>query len=284
MEFRTIIDIPHAMKELSIDDSILFLGSCFSEHIYNRCLAYGIAARSNPFGTLYNPLSIAKCLQTVQVPDSIVIPEVQHDGCYHSFLHHSRFSSPDKATFEQNIAESIRTAKEALSTANTLIITFGTAWVFEHNHEVVSNCHKLPAKAFTRRRLSVEEIVSTWVELLQTPALRDKRVLFTVSPIRHKGDGLHENNISKATLLLAIEELQQRDDLHIEYFPSYEIVLDELRDYRFFAPDMMHPSQTAVDYVWERFTETYFSAAQREEMKQRHKVYLQEQHRPNITK
>ncbi len=281
MEFRTIVDIPHSKQEFALDEQFLFLGSCFSENIYERCISHGLSAQMNPFGVMYNPLSIAEILTILLSDKDTSIQEVHHEGVYHSLLHHSRFSHTDKEIFEDNIAQSILNGKKALQACNTLIITFGTAWVYEYDGKIVNNCHKLPEKSFIRRRLTVEEIVSAWYSILKHPALQHKRIIFTVSPIRHKRDGLHENNISKATLLLAIETLQQSKipEIEIAYFPSYEIVLDELRDYRFYAEDMVHPSPVAIDYIWQRFSETYFSANTRQKMHLAHKNSLQAKHR-----
>ncbi len=282
MLFRTPIDIAHTKHELSCDDSLLFLGSCFSENIYEHCISHGLSAQMNPFGVMYNPLSIAEILTILLSNTDTSIQEVQHEGVYHSLLHHSRFSHTDKDIFAANIAQSILNGKKALQESNTLIITFGTSWVYEYEGKIVNNCHKLPEKSFIRRRLSVEEIVSTWYSILNHPALQQKRIIFTVSPIRHKRDGLHENNISKATLLLAIDALQQAIGKDIEYFPSYEIVLDELRDYRFYAEDMVHPSPVAIDYIWQRFLETFFSPSTRQDLHLAYKRYLHSNHRPIV--
>ncbi len=278
MNFRTQIDIPHSKQELTYDERLLLLGSCFSDNIAQKLQAHAFSVVANPFGTLYNPLSIAKMIAVIShnYPLSIINCQL-FDGLWHSFLHHGSFSHADRETFEQKIADSIRIGKEAIQEATTIIITFGTAWVYERNGEIVSNCHKLPEKEFTRRRLSIEDIVTTWQPIVETFIAQGKRVIFTVSPIRHKRDGFHENQLSKATLLLAIEQLQTNG---AEYFPAYEIVLDELRDYRFYAEDMLHPSQVAVDYIWERFSDTYFSPSTRETMRLRLKEYKQAQHRP----
>ena len=163
------------------------------------------------------------------------------------------------------------------------IITFGTAWVYvdKATGEVVDNCQKRPASDFIRRRLSVEEIVELWQSVVEKYA--NKRFVFTVSPIRHLKDGLHENQLSKATLLLAIEKISTINCQlsTISYFPSYEILMDELRDYRFYASDMMHPSETAIDYIWERFEETYlYKDETRETMRELHQLYLDRNHRP----
>ena len=157
-----------------------------------------------------------------------------------------------------------------------MIITFGTAWVYEQDGVVVANCHKIPADRFTRRRLTVNEIVSAWQPIIS--ANPDKHFIFTVSPIRHIKDGLHENQLSKATLLLAIAQLADNQSVSIDYFPSYEILLDELRDYRFYADDMLHPSSVAVNYIWERFVSAYMSAATQQEMHPLHQLYLDRHH------
>ncbi len=278
MNFRTQIDIPHSKQELSYNDSFLLLGSCFSDHIAQKLTEHVFNVVSNPFGTLYNPLSIAKMIE-VCTSNKPQVSSVTHENLYHSFLHHGRFSHADKDIFEQNIAESIQIGQQALHNTTTIIITFGTAWVYERNGEVVSNCHKLPEKEFTRRRLTVEDIVSIWKPIVEIFTAQDKRLIFTVSPIRHKRDGFHENQLSKSTLLLAIEELVQSSSL-LTYFPSYEIVLDELRDYRFFAEDMLHPSTVAINYVWQRFSQTYFSHTTQQQMAIHLKEYKYTQHHP----
>ena len=163
---------------------------------------------------------------------------------------------------------------EIIREADVFIITFGTSWVYvdKKTQEVVDNCQKRPASDFVRRRLTVGEIVEIWQPIIEKHA--DKRFIFTASPIRHLKDGLHENNLSKAILLLAIEQLS-----NIQYFPSYELLLDDLRDYRFYADDLMHPSSAAVDYIWERFTATYMSAATCSEMHELHALWLNRNHR-----
>lgn len=280
MKLFTNIEIAHSAEEMTFDNRFLLLGSCFSDNIGQKLRNNGFSAVLNPFGTLYNPLSIARCLKLWLTKEPVIEENiyVQNEGLWHSMLHHSRFSMADKEQFMENIRQSLTDAKRALDTADILIVTFGTAYVFYRQGEVVSNCHKLPASQFERRRLTVDEIVGEWQPLLR--ALRDsgKRVIFTVSPIRHKADGMHGNQLSKATLLLAIDALQ-----NAEYFPSYELLLDEMRDYRFYATDMLHPSEQAVDYIWEKFADTYFSPSTTEQMKQQYKAYIHSQHRPITT-
>ena len=263
---------------------------------------------SNPYGTLYNPLSIAQAMDTQTDEEWIVSDK----GLYHSLLRHGSFSGTDEREVRRAVAESRKKMAQALMQATVVIITFGTAWVYEYEGRVVANCHKLPASAFTRRRLTVREIVAVWKPILER--YKDKHFIFTVSPIRHIKDGLHENQLSKGILLAAVEELIRQDPPQpslqregveeipstsernlspslcregrggashwgIEYFPSYEIVLDELRDYRFYAEDMVHPSAQAVQYVWERFVSTYMSPQTQQQMQTLHRFYQKKHHR-----
>lgn len=271
MNFTTPIHIPAVDKPIAYTDHILLLGSCFADNIAAKLAEYYFQITANPFGTLYNPLSIAQALSLQQVPEL-----VEWGGLYHSMYHHGAFSSPDRLQTGQNIRQSIDCLQRAFAEASVVIITFGTAWVYEQDGIVVANCHKIPADRFTRRRLSVEEIVSAWQPVLS--AHSDKHFILTVSPIRHIKDGLHENQLSKATLLLAVTQLAENHSVSIDYFPSYEILIDELRDYRFYADDMLHPSSVAVNYIWERFVSTYMSAATQQEMHPLHQLYLDRHH------
>jgi hypothetical protein len=172
--------------------------------------------------------------------------------------------------------------QQALHEATTVIVTFGTAWVYEMDGKVVANCHKLPANRFTRRCLTVNEIVDIWKPIVQNAS--EKHWIFTVSPIRHIKDGLHANQVSKGILLQAVDELmkissQQGTSVLASYFPSYEIMLDELRDYRFYAEDMVHPSSVAVDYIWQRFVETYMTIDTQKEMRMLNQLWRDRQHR-----
>lgn len=280
MKLQTTVDIKPSKWQIGYEDKILLLGSCFSDEIGAQMMQRHLSVTCNPFGTLYNPLSIAQAMQMKELPEL-----VQHDGLWHSMAHHGSFSRADKSEAELAIRQSIETMQQAIQEATVVIVTFGTAWIYELKDEglqvtgygVVGNCHKLPDSCFTRRRLTVEEIVAAWQPILQQ--YPDKHWLFTVSPIRHIKDGLHENQLSKATLLLAIEELRTQHP-EVSYFPSYEILLDELRDYRFFADDLVHPSSLAVNYIWERFVATFCSPKTQNEMVLEHKRWKQSQHIP----
>ena len=286
MKLQTIVDIKPSAWKIGYEDRILMVGSCFSDEIGEQMSQRYLKVTCNPFGTLYNPLSIA---QAISIQPSAISYQY-HDGLWHSMAHHGLFSRATKEEAEQAVRESVETMQKALKEATVIIVTFGTAWVYEMNGEIVGNCHKLPEKCFTRRRLSVEEIVAAWKPILEK--YPDKHWLFTISPIRHIKDGLHENQLSKATLLQAVEEMTKCSNDQINdkmvngqmvnrhYFPSYEIMLDELRDYRFYANDLVHPSSLAVDYIWERFVDTYCTPQTKNEMAIQHKRWKQGHHIP----
>jgi hypothetical protein len=264
MDFNTPVSIPKANFLFSHHDGVVLLGSCFAEEMGRKLLEDKFAVDVNPFGTLYNPSSIAQSLRRLLREDTFDASDLfEHEGVYHSFGHHSRFSSPSPDEALDNINRRLHLSAANLAKASRLILTFGTAYVYrlKSDGQVVANCHKLPENIFTRERLTVDDIVSEWDALLielrrSNPELK---TLFTLSPIRHRKDGAHPNQLSKATLLLAIDELQTRHPEHTAYFPAYEIMMDELRDYRFYADDMLHPSPLAVDYICERFRRSYLS-------------------------
>lgn len=276
MKFVTSVDITPSVKKISYSDKILLLGSCFADNIGAKFGEYYFQTTVNPYGTLYNPASIAKALSGV-VNREMGIGIVQHNGLWHSFSHHGSFSRTDKEDLVRACEQSRVQLCVALQQATTVMVTFGTAWVYEYEGEVVANCHKLPANQFVRRRLTVDEIVSIWQPVLAS--MPDKHWIFTVSPIRHIKDGLHENQLSKAVLLQSIEQLSQLSIAHCSYFPSYEIMLDELRDYRFYADDMLHPSPVAVEYIWQRFVDAYMTADTQNEMCTLHQLWRDRHHR-----
>ena len=281
MLLQTPVHIAPAERPITYDDRLLFLGSCFADAV-SACMAtYYFRLTVNPFGTLYNPLSIAQAMQLQEVPEL-----VEWGGLYHSMAHHGDFSSPSREQTYVRCAESIRLMQSALTESTVVCVTFGTAWVYEmptNAKAIVANCHKMPASRFTRRRLSVEEIVAAWQPLLET--YPDKHFIFTVSPIRHLKDGLHENQLSKAMLLQAVDRLCSISEAvytpsaQRSYFPAFEIMLDELRDYRFYAEDMIHPSDQAVRYIFQRFVDAYCSDATKADMQMLHQLYLDRQHR-----
>lgn len=230
-----------------ISPSLLMLGSCFTTEVGQLLAADGLDVCINPTGNVYNPLSAAKTLVNLAEGRRYSADElIEVQGLWRSLDHHTRLAAPTPAEAIDKINRSMEEGGEALRRASHIVITFGTAYVFERQGEVVCNCHKLPDREFIRRRLSIAEIVNAWQPIIRRFA--DKRFIFTVSPIRHKADGLHGNQLSKATLLLAIDTLQGAD-----YFPAYEILIDELRDYKFYAADLVHPSSEAVRLIHSRF-------------------------------
>lgn len=285
MELYTRIDIPKAPFLFSCRERMLLLGSCFAENMGTRLAENRFNVDINPFGTLYNPASIAAAVRLLLHPQRFTAGDLFcNEGVYHSFTHHSRFSSTSEKECLENINGRLTASAEAFRRTGYLVVTWGTAYVYrlKNTGEVVANCHKLPEKMFERSMLTVADIVAEWKELLlsvweQNPELK---VLLTVSPIRHWKDGAHGNQLSKATLLLAADELQKEYPERVAYFPAYEIMMDELRDYRFYATDMLHPSELAVDYIWQRFTENYLSEETKGVLKEWAEIQKAINHRP----
>lgn len=267
---------------MDYEQHFLLLGSCFAETIGRKLLEYRFTGDVNPFGVLYNPFSIADALERLNENRPFVVSELfNYDGWWHSWAHHGSFSAKTQEQALANINTTYSVAAERFEQTDVLILTFGSAWVYEHDGSVVANCHKVPEREFMRRRLSVDEIVERYTILLNR-LLKNRphlRIVFSVSPIRYLRNGATENQTSKAILLLAAEALCRQFEAAI-YFPSYEIVLDELRDYRFFADDMIHPSSMAVEYVWERFCTAFFTEKTLELLPQVAKINKALQHRP----
>lgn len=264
MNLYTPVEAVSGLPLLSQADNLLLMGSCFATEMGQRLVDAKFSCDVNPYGVLYNPLSISAALREVMAGKCYDEGDLfLFRGLWHSTMHHGSFSSASVEEALAGINNRLKDARERLDRLDCLLITFGTAWVYEDKAtgRVVGNCHKRPETCFTRRKLSVGEVVNDYRALLsellaQRPCLK---VLFTVSPIRHVRDGMHANQLSKATLLLAVNQLQATFPEHVFYFPAYELLLDELRDYRFYAEDMVHPSETAIRYVWERFSRTCFT-------------------------
>ncbi len=279
MKFRTEINITPFTASIDYTDRLLALGSCFSEHIAHRLAAAKFRVVANPSGILFNPLSLATTLQDYLDPKPIDIAELCTDGeQWVHFGFHGDFSAPTVEEAKERMDTARRQGAEALASVDWLLLTFGTAWVYERQGRVVANCHRRPATEFHRRRLSVSEIVEIFARLFEGP-LANKRVVLTVSPVRHVGDGLAENNLSKAVLRLAAEELSARFE-QVVYFPTYEILMDDLRDYRFYADDLVHPSAQAIDYVWEKFVGAVLSAKAQQLLPEVEAIVTAAAHRP----
>lgn len=265
MDFRTIVNIDKPTWQMEHASRVLLLGSCFADNIGERLQRAGIRAEVNPFGTLYNPASVANALERIMDNRPFTSDEIVPFGAegWGSWDAHSLLSKPTQAEALHVLNKRLETAADTLRQADVLIITLGTVWTYrlkENNAFIVANCHHEAAEKFVRERMSIEDITAIWSPLMQqlSAAYPNLHILFTVSPIRHLKDGAHGNQLSKATLLLAADSLITTHP-QAAYFPAYEIVLDELRDYRFYAEDMVHPSAQAVEYLWERFTDTFLS-------------------------
>lgn len=285
MELITKVAIAQPHKKITFKSRILMVGSCFADEVGNLLKIYGFESCINPFGTLYNPVSVINSLRKIAAPTPFEEEEVIFTGppnaplqLFCSFWHHSRFARPSAAEFLEYANGQLEQASAFFKEADTIIITLGTTWVFRHlaSGMVVSNCHKIEPKEFRREFLQVNEVLSL-LEAFITE-YPDKEFFLTVSPIRHLKDGAHGNNISKATLLLAIEALQQKGHKNVDYFPAYEILLDELRDYRFYGEDMVHPSQQAVKYIFERFTDSFIAPSEYETMRVNLRRFKQSAH------
>jgi hypothetical protein len=264
MDFRTCIDIPESDISINHSTRVMLFGSCFSENIGLKLMRHKFQIDVNPFGILYNPFSVSRSIRRLLSAESFSEADlVFNNELYHSLMHHGHFSATDKQTCLHNISLRFDKAVPFIQQTNLFLITFGSAYAYQwkENGEIAGNCHKLPADRFCRFRLSVEEITEEWEKVITmiTAINPDAKLLFTVSPVRHWKDGAHENQISKSILHLAIDALQKRFGKCVSYFPAYEVMMDELRDYRFYDEDMLHPSSLAVDYIWNLFSETYFS-------------------------
>jgi hypothetical protein len=284
MKFRTDLPTFKASFDINYQTPTLGIGSCFVENIGGKMTQRRFPFHQNPFGIVYNPLSMAAQLDILTSEKRFVESDlVEINGLYHSWLHHGCFSEETEEGTLNGINSAIDKARLFLQYTNRLFLTFGSATVYQlkTTQEVVANCHKAPPPYFDHRRLSTAEIVATLspiFEKLFTQCV-DLQIILTVSPIRHLRDGLIENNLSKATLLLAADALAQKFP-NVTYFPAYELVMDDLRDYRFFERDMMHPTAQAVDYIWDYFSHTYFSEETKNVIREVEKINAMQAHRP----
>lgn len=283
-KFRTVIEIPKSDFKVSYHSKILMLGSCFVENIGNLLTQNKYNTSVNPFGVIYNPISVGNSLQILIDNKQFTEEDLNFSNeLFFSYSHHGSFSHKNADECLKKINAKINTSSADLAGADLLFVTFGTAWVYEltDSGEIVSNCHKQPESIFNRYRLDVDEIVCFYKKLILSLSLFNPqlKIVFTVSPIRHWKDGAHGNQLSKSTLLLAVDQLVQLFD-HVSYFPSYEIVMDELRDYRFYHEDMIHMNSTSIKYIWERFTDTFMEKHTLDYMKKIQKIISAAQHRP----
>lgn len=265
MQFQTIIDIKPFDRRIDHTQPILSLGSCFANNIAQRLQRAKFQITASPTGVLFNPESIAAAIERFAdvANNELCLPqmeELQNEGdIWFNYDFHSSFSRSNADEALTVMRNAIKRGAEALAKAEVVIITFGTAFAYRlcESGQIVANCHKQPQAKFSREMLTTATIVERYRSLLQG-SLSGKQVIFTLSPVRHLGDGLEQNSLSKATLRVALAEIVAQAD-NAYYFPSFEIMMDELRDYRFYGDDMAHPTTMAVDYIWERFGHTAFS-------------------------
>ncbi len=262
MQFFTKVPISESKNAISYQSKIVSIGSCFAQNIGEKFCFYQFQNITNPFGIIFNPISIEKIIRRVVNKNYFTEKDVFfHNERWHCFEIHSELSHPDKAFFLKNLNEILDDFHEKISTATHFIITLGTSWVYKNieNGEFVANCHKIPQKEFSKHLLSSSEILESLQNSIDLVRKINPKCqfIFTVSPVRHIKDGFIENQVSKSNLISAVYNLIQNQEIqHLSYFPSYEIIMDELRDYRFYSEDLLHPNTSAIDYIWSRFVET----------------------------
>ncbi len=293
MQFTTKIPIQKSSFPIDYDSKVMLLGSCFAENMGKKFDYFKFQATTNPFGIIFNAVSLEKLIH--RAVENKIFTENDiffHNELWHCFEVHSELSNPDKNTFLNSLNSLIDATHQQLNDLTHIIITLGTSWVYRNieTNEIVANCHKVPQKQFTKELLSInqtEESLKSIVSLVHS-INPNCNFIFTVSPVRHVKDGFVENSLSKAHLVSAIHSvLNQKFSTSLEltnqnyiYFPSYEIMMDELRDYRFYAEDMLHPNQTAVDYIWIQFFENYISESEFGLMNEICSIQKGLQHRP----
>ena len=281
MIFHTEVNITPLNHSIRYGDGLLFLGSCFADEVGGICRGLGFDALVNPFGVLYNPASISQSVERLDSGKSFGYEDVIEvgEGQYCTFSHNTAFWNVSEAALLEQVNQSLVEAHAHFVKSKWIILSLGTSWVFRNkeNGLVVSNCHKLLAARFERVFLPVEQSVQHLSEIVRQHP--EKQFIFTVSPLRHLKDGLHENQLSKAALLLAVDQVCKQFG-NAYYFPAYEILLDELRDYRFYKEDMVHPTEQAVRYIWERFADFAIDPKEKPAMKAASELKQMLQHRP----
>lgn len=284
MKFRTAISALSSKGKINIADKVLSLGSCFSENIGQKLAENKFNVLVNPFGTLFDPLSITRLL-TYSIENSLPNENtyVQTDGVYKCLELHSSMNGLSKSELALKIRANIATTHNFLKSSNWLFITLGTSFVYNFNEtsNYIANCQKLPAANFTKELITVDLIREDFTSFLDkvNTLNQDLKVILTVSPVRHSKEGLSENNLSKSILRVACSELEKNHP-SVHYYPAYEIMMDDLRDYRFYTEDMLHPTSQAIEYIWQHFSSTYLDKSSLEFIKSWKKVTDALNHRP----
>jgi hypothetical protein len=259
--FRKKINLQESTYKIERNNFTLLIGSCFSENIGEKLVDHRFNCAINPHGVLFNPISIADVLNLITGKTSY--ESYFYNQIWHSWQHNSTFSHPDKATFNSRIDLEIERVRNDLHLPTTVILTFGTAWAYrlKSSGKIVANCHKIPQNQFDKILLTPQECIPILKEAMTNWSPSTQWIL-TISPVRHWKDGVRENNLSKGILHQMVDELLKLSNTH--YFPAYELVIDELRDYRFYENDMLHPNKLAIDYVWQQFEATFFTKETRQ--------------------
>ncbi len=281
MKFRTEVDVKPFDAKIGYGSRLFAIGSCFADNMSAILKQAKFHITANPTGVLFNPASIANTIQRLEQGTHVTADQLnESNGIWFCYDFHGSFSAATAGEALEKMNTAIDTGAQALAESDCAIITLGTAWVYElkGTGRVVANCHKQPSSGFVRRRLGVDEIVGLLSPLMEG-VLKDKHVIFTVSPVRHLGDGADENFLSKATLKLAVAEIVNRYT-SADYFPAYEILNDDLRDYRFYADDLVHPSAQALAYIREKFTAAAMTAETVAQVQQIGKIVDAASHRP----
>lgn len=285
MQFFTKVPISDSENLISYQSKIVSIGSCFAENMGKKFDFYQFQNTTNPFGIIFNPVSIEKIIFRVTSKKYFTEKDVFfHNERWHCFEIHSELSHSDKNYFLKNLNEIIDDFYEKISSSTHFIITLGTSWVYKtnENSEVVSNCHKVPQKEFSKHLLSTSEISKSLQKTIDLVKIINPEChfIFTISPIRHIKDGFTENQVSKSHLISAVYNLiKSAKNQRLSYFPSYEIIMDELRDYRFYSEDLLHPNPTAINYIWSRFVDTNFEKTTYSTMKEVETIQNGLQHR-----
>lgn len=285
MEFRTSIKIDSSPDKIGYTDPVMFIGSCFASSVGSKMMIGNMPVLINPAGTVYNPVSVCNTLDTIFMGKEFSINDLYlHNGNYVSFNHYTDFSSSDPDWLIDKMNKTAVEAIKFIEKAKYLFITFGTARIYRlvETGQIVSNCHKMPSDLFRHELLKADDIVKIWEKQLDRlqSLIPDLKVIFTISPVRHWKDGPHGNQVSKSTLFLAVEELLGHK-ISPKYFPSYELLMDDLRDYRFYDEDMLHPSPSAINYIWKAFSDCYLEKLTLEIWEEVAKIKKASNHRIN---
>lgn len=282
MKFRTEVLVEPKVDLISYDTSIMSIGSCFAEEIGNKLASLKFKIEVNPFGILFNSVSMCEMISNIFTSQIETEMMLERDAVFYHYGYHSKLNANSKEELQLKISKLQNQTKIKLSESKIVIITLGTSWVYRHKelNRIVANCHKIPQSQFSKELLSVNENYESLQKMVDIiRAINDQaKIIFTVSPVRHIKDGIHENNLSKSTLLLAVDETVRKNK-NVIYFPAYELLLDDLRDYRFYKADMIHPTEQAVEFIFEKIKTAYMNETTLQKMIQVEKDLKLTQHK-----